>query len=154
MDYIKNTLEIVSKIKDLAHRENKSTGFCIGNTVKIDSNDIYFMPIRHTAVMVTGGAVVYSEQQAVDIAQAIDGKVKCVLVDAEKKISKSYKFNSYMEGIDFVGEIAKLAERSNHHPDINISWCSVDITITSHEMGGVTTKCVNLAMGIDLICET
>ena len=87
MDYIQNALEIVNNVKELAHREGKSTGFCIGNTVKLNSNNIYFMPIRHTAVMVTGGAVVYSEQQAVDIAQAIDGKVKCVLVDAEKKIS-------------------------------------------------------------------
>ena len=67
------------------------------------------------------------------------------------KIFKSFKFNTYMEGINFVQEIAKLAELNNHHPDIIIGWCQVDINITSHNMGGVTTNCINLAIGIDHI---
>ena len=74
-------------------------------------------------------------------------------VYAEKKISKSYTFNSYMDGIDFVQKIAALSERNNHHPDLIISWCRVDVTITSHNLGGVTTNCVNLAMGIDHVYE-
>ena len=69
----------------------------------------------------------------------------------DKKISKTYNFDSYMDGIEFVNEMAKLAEASNHHPDITIGWCRVDVSISSHDMGGVTTKCVNLATGIDLI---
>ena len=69
----------------------------------------------------------------------------------DKKISKTFNFNQYMDGIKFVNKIAKLAETSNHHPDITIGWCRVDVTISSHNMGGVTTKCVNLATGIDLI---
>ena len=68
-----------------------------------------------------------------------------------KKISKSYTFDTYMEGIDFVQKIAVLAERHNHHPDIIIGWCKVDVAITSHDMGDVTTKCINLAIGIDQI---
>ncbi len=48
-------------------------------------------------------------------------------------------------------EIAKIAEQRNHHPDINIGWCKVGISITSHDLGGVTTKCVNLATSIDLL---
>ena len=71
----------------------------------------------------------------------------------DKKIFKSYKFDTYMDGIDFVQKIAELSERNNHHPDISIEWCLVAITITSHDMGGVTTKCVNLATGIDHIFE-
>ena len=73
---------------------------------------------------------------------------------ADKKIFNSYKFNTYMEGIDFVQKIAELAERNNHHPDIIIGWCQVDITITSHDKGGVTTNCVNLAIEIDKIFQT
>ena len=72
-------------------------------------------------------------------------------VYADKNISKSFKFESYMAGIQFVQNIAQLAENNNHHPDISISWCKVTISITSHEMGGVTTKCINLATGIDSI---
>ena len=72
---------------------------------------------------------------------------------AEKKISKSFSFDAYMEGIEFVQKIAVLAEAQNHHPDINIGWCKVGISITSHDLGGVSTKCVNLALGIDNIME-
>ena len=69
----------------------------------------------------------------------------------DKKISKYYNFDSYMEGIKFVNKMAELAETNNHHPDIAIGWCRVDVSISSHDMGGVTTKCVNLAIGIDLV---
>ena len=70
---------------------------------------------------------------------------------ADKKISKTFKFTQYMDGIKFVNKMAELAETSNHHPDITIGWCKIDVTIFSHDMGGVTTKCVNLATSIDLI---
>ena len=70
---------------------------------------------------------------------------------ADKKISKTFNFDHYMDGMEFVNKIAGLAETSNHHPDITIGWCRVDVTISSHNIGGVTTKCVNLATGIDLI---
>ena len=70
-----------------------------------------------------------------------------------KKISKLFSFDAYMEGIQFVQKIAVLAETQNHHPDINIGWCKLDISITSHDLGGVSTKCVNLALGIDSIFE-
>jgi len=70
---------------------------------------------------------------------------------ADKKISKSYTFDTYMEGIVFVQKIASLAEQNNHHPDISIGWCQVEISITSHNLNGVTTNCVNLATGIDMI---
>ena len=72
----------------------------------------------------------------------------------DKKIFKSFTFNTYMDGIDFVQKIAELSERNNHHSDISIGWCVVDITITSHNIGGVTTNCINLATGIDHIFET
>ena len=68
-----------------------------------------------------------------------------------KKIIKTFSFKAYMKSIDFIREIAVLAEQKNHHPDIFIGWCKVDISITSHDLGGVTTNCVNLALGIDSI---
>ena len=71
----------------------------------------------------------------------------------DKKISKSFTFDTYMDGINFVQKIAELSERNNHHPEISIGWCLVAINITSHDLGGVTTNCVNLATGIDHILE-
>ena len=70
---------------------------------------------------------------------------------ADQIISKSFNFDTYMEGINFVNKTAELAEANNHHPNITIGWCHVHVSISSHDLGGVTTKCINLATGIDLI---
>ena len=67
------------------------------------------------------------------------------------KIYKSYSFKTYIEGVDFINQIVKVAERNNHHPDIFLTWCKVEISITSHDLGGVTTKCINLATSIENI---
>lgn len=66
-----------------------------------------------------------------------------------KTIHKSFQFDNYMDGITFVNKIAELAERLNHHPDLTIGWCRVEVTITSHDLGGVSTKCINLATGVE-----
>ena len=67
----------------------------------------------------------------------------------DKMIFKSFKFQNYMEGIYFVNKIAEISETLNHHPNMIIDWCKVDIYIASHDLGGVTTKCVNLATKIE-----
>ncbi|MBJ47728.1 MAG: 4a-hydroxytetrahydrobiopterin dehydratase [Candidatus Marinimicrobia bacterium] len=69
----------------------------------------------------------------------------------KKSIIRNFKFNSYMDGIKFVNEIAELAENKNHHPDIQIGWCNVELSITSHDLGGVTNQCVEFANEIELI---
>ena len=53
--------------------------------------------------------------------------------------------------MEFINKIAPLAERVNHHPDINLGYCKVEVSIHSHDLGGVTTKCINLATAIDSI---
>ena len=60
-------------------------------------------------------------------------------------ISRSFKFSTYMDGINYVHSLACLAEEQNHHPDISIGWCSVEIEFTSHDLGGVTENCIKMA---------
>ncbi len=69
----------------------------------------------------------------------------------KQKISKVFEFKNYMDGVCFVSKVAEIAERNNHHPEILIEWCKVTVEIASHDMGGVTTKCINLAMEIEQI---
>lgn len=87
MDYKERTKELVKKVLEIARKENKLSGFCIGNTTKIDNEGLFFTPIRNTSIMVVAGVIVYSIRQAVDVSEIVDGKVDYVLVDAEKKIS-------------------------------------------------------------------
>ncbi|MBT3590004.1 MAG: 4a-hydroxytetrahydrobiopterin dehydratase [Candidatus Marinimicrobia bacterium] len=65
------------------------------------------------------------------------------------KISKELTFNSYMEGIEFVNILAVKAEEVNHHPDLEISWCRVKVTYTSHDQGGVTQQCISMAKMVE-----
>ena len=50
-----------------------------------------------------------------------------------------------MDGISFVMDLAKLSEKKNHHPDIVIGWCAVEVKFTSHDLGGVSEKCLELS---------
>ena len=51
--------------------------------------------------------------------------------EIDKTISKTFEFNSYLDGIDFVNKIANLAEQENHHPDIIIGYCKVTVSLTT-----------------------
>jgi 4a-hydroxytetrahydrobiopterin dehydratase len=64
-------------------------------------------------------------------------------------ISKEFLFDDYMSGIQFVNELAKVAEKNNHHPDITIGWCKVTLSFTSHELGGVSFECINMYKTVD-----
>ena len=66
-----------------------------------------------------------------------------------KSITKSFTFDSYTDGILFVNKIAEISEKNNHHPDIYMGWRKVTVTFTSHDLGGVTTKCVDLAISVE-----
>ena len=66
-------------------------------------------------------------------------------------IHKTIKFDSYMDGIGFVNQLAEVAETHNHHPDLMVGWGSVDVTFTSHDQGGVTNQCIAMANEIEKI---
>ena len=56
------------------------------------------------------------------------------------KISKLYKFNNFLASLDFIIELAPNFERLNHHPDIEISYNKVKLSLTSHDMGDRLTN--------------
>ena len=67
------------------------------------------------------------------------------------KIKKELKFDSYMQSIDFISVIPKKAEQLNHHPNLIVGYCQIIIEFTSHDLGGVTEDCLNMAKYIDSI---
>ena len=66
-------------------------------------------------------------------------------------ITKSYSFDSYMDGIGFVNRLAEKAEEVNHHPDMQVGWCRVSVAFTSHDKGGVTAICIAMAKATEKI---
>jgi 4a-hydroxytetrahydrobiopterin dehydratase len=70
-------------------------------------------------------------------------------IESKKKLQRTFKFKSFDESIDFVNKVAKISEKQSHHPDIEINYDKVKISITDHEKGGVSEKCHKLVKSID-----
>jgi 4a-hydroxytetrahydrobiopterin dehydratase len=69
--------------------------------------------------------------------------------ESKKKLERTFKFKSFDQSIDFVNKVAKIAEKQKHHPDFEINYDKVKISITDHEKGGVSEKCHKLVKSID-----
>ena len=67
----------------------------------------------------------------------------------EGQISKTYKAPSFHRAIGFVVQIAILADKADHHPDIDIRYDTVVIALSTHSEGGITEKDIAMAGEID-----
>ncbi len=62
---------------------------------------------------------------------------------------RTYQFKEFMQGLQFVTRIAKRAEKSQHHPDIDIRFNKVTLKLTTHDEGGLTEKDFSMARQCD-----
>ena len=64
-------------------------------------------------------------------------------------ITKEFENGDFKGSVEFVNRLTPLAEEMNHHPDLEISWDTVKVTITTHSEGGLTAGDFELAGRID-----
>jgi 4a-hydroxytetrahydrobiopterin dehydratase len=64
-------------------------------------------------------------------------------------IVRTYPFADFRAALAFVNRVGDLAERQSHHPDIEIHYNQVRLTLWSHDVGGVTERDLALATAID-----
>ncbi len=69
----------------------------------------------------------------------------------ENEIRRLFQFKDFPAAIRFVNRIATSAEDAFHHPDIDIRWNKVRLTLTTHDESGLTQKDFDLARTIDQI---
>ncbi len=70
--------------------------------------------------------------------------------EAADGLSRRFEFENFVEAFAFVTQVALLAQRQDHHPDITISWNKVTVTTMSHDAGNsVTDRDRRLAVAID-----
>ena len=67
----------------------------------------------------------------------------------DKAIQKQFEFSNFLESVAFVNKVAPLAEELGHHPDLQIQYSKVTVTLTTHDSGGVTQKDLELAKKIE-----
>ena len=66
-------------------------------------------------------------------------------------ISRTWKFEDFLQALAFINQVGELAEAMNHHPDIYNSWNKVTLTLTTHDRGGLTALDFELAKKIDAL---
>jgi 4a-hydroxytetrahydrobiopterin dehydratase len=64
-------------------------------------------------------------------------------------ITRTFEFKNFSAAMKFVNAVAELAEQAWHHPDIDIRWNTVTLTLTTHKAGGLTEMDFALAQKID-----
>lgn len=69
----------------------------------------------------------------------------------EHSLRRSVVFPDFPAGIRCVVDIAEVAEHMDHHPDIDIRWRTLHVTLSTHSAGGVTQLDVEMAHRIDEI---
>ncbi|HEV7689331.1 MAG TPA: 4a-hydroxytetrahydrobiopterin dehydratase [Hyphomonadaceae bacterium] len=70
-------------------------------------------------------------------------------VEGRDAISKSYKFADFNTAFGFMTRVALKADQMDHHPEWFNVYSKVDVTLSTHDSGGVTDKDVELAKFMD-----
>ena len=53
-------------------------------------------------------------------------------------LEKEYKFKDFVDALAFTNRVGAVAEKQGHHPDINLTWGKVRLTIWTHSINGLT----------------
>lgn len=75
------------------------------------------------------------------------------LCEGREAITKSFKLRDFREAFGFMTQIALVAEKMNHHPEWSNVYRSVDITLSTHDVGGLSKLDLDLATAIDKIAD-
>jgi len=76
------------------------------------------------------------------------------LADGREAIVRSFSFAGFVDAFGFMAKVALTAEKMDHHPEWTNVYNRVDITLSSHDAGGLTARDVELAAAIDRIAKT
>lgn len=72
----------------------------------------------------------------------------------EHHLEKEYKFENFMQALDFTNRVGNLAESVNHHPDICLGWGYVQIVIWTHKINGLSESDFIFAAKVDELHRT
>jgi 4a-hydroxytetrahydrobiopterin dehydratase len=83
------------------------------------------------------------------IAEGLNSLDGWTLADDGGAIRKSYRFKTFRKAFAFMTEMALVAEKMDHHPEWSNVYNRVDVTLTTHDAGGVTELDLKLAAAMD-----
>ncbi len=68
-------------------------------------------------------------------------------------IHKSFEFKDFAKTMEFVEKIAKIAEEEGHHPDLHISYDTLEVELSTHAIGGLSENDFIVASKIDRVAH-
>ncbi|MEM9317724.1 MAG: 4a-hydroxytetrahydrobiopterin dehydratase [Pseudomonadota bacterium] len=71
------------------------------------------------------------------------------LVDGRDAVTKRFVFANFAEAFGWMSQVAILAEKMNHHPEWSNVYKTVDVTLTTHDVGGLSDLDLALAQKMD-----
>ena len=74
--------------------------------------------------------------------------------DNRDAISKKFKFKSFIQAFSWMTSVALIAEKMDHHPEWANVYNTVEVTLTTHSVGGLTKLDLTLARKMDLYSES
>lgn len=71
------------------------------------------------------------------------------LVEGRDALTKTFKFKDFSEAFGWMTRVALLAEKMDHHPEWSNVYNTVEVTLTSHDVGGLSERDVKMAQALD-----
>jgi 4a-hydroxytetrahydrobiopterin dehydratase len=101
--------------------------------------------------MVTWEVGMATKLQGTARSSALKGLKAWKKVRGRDAISRSLKFADFSQAFGFMSRVALMAEKMDHHPEWSNVYNKVDVTLSTHDAGGITELDVKLAKFIDSI---
>ena len=89
-----------------------------------------------------------SETERAELLPSLDG---WTMVEGRDAIRKRFAFGDFVEAFGWMTRVALVAERMNHHPEWTNVYRTVEVTLTTHDAGGLTRRDVELARRMDQV---
>jgi 4a-hydroxytetrahydrobiopterin dehydratase len=79
---------------------------------------------------------------------ALSGLPEWSLRDDKLAIERKFKFRDFSEAFAFMARVALIAEKRDHHPEWSNVYNWVEITLTTHDAGGLSQRDIDMAAAI------
>ncbi|WP_323766130.1 4a-hydroxytetrahydrobiopterin dehydratase [Marinovum sp.] len=73
--------------------------------------------------------------------------------DTRDAICKTYQFEDFIDAFGWMTRVAIYAEKWNHHPEWSNVYKTVEVVLTTHDVGGLSSHDVKLARKMDQLAE-
>jgi len=102
--------------------------------------------INKRCVPCEGGVPVLNAEQALQLhAQVPSWQVQA----GNRQLHRHFKFGSFADNMAFISRMAWLAEAEGHHPDFCVHYNQLDVSLTTHAIGGLSENDFILAAKLD-----